>query len=263
ASTIFDKTLSLFELLAGLPELSTKQLAETATRIWQAHASMAQIINLTSDLEEVLRASGDPRDRVASLLAEARNKQKVSLNAAIEHAVRLLVGKKHVATVSSSRLVFQALTSAENKPAVTIAESRPMLEGVKQAKALAEAGLKVTIVADAALPASLGEIDLVLVGCDALLPHGLVNKIGTYPLALACRENRIPLVALLTGDKILRKDRAELFKIREHPAKEIMADVPKDVELRNIYFDITPLHLITKAVDENGEFSPTSRFGGA
>src|SRR5256714_8530651 len=40
---------------------------------------------------------------------------------------------------------------------------------------------------------SLGEVDLVLVGADRIAANGdVANKIGTYTLAVLCRENGVP-----------------------------------------------------------------------
>jgi translation initiation factor 2B subunit (eIF-2B alpha/beta/delta family) len=74
---------------------------------------------------------------------------------------------------------------------------------VSVAESLAAAGHDVTLTSDAALPGRLADVDAVLVGADAVLADGaVVNKVGTYPLALAARRADVPCLAVCARDKV-------------------------------------------------------------
>lgn len=59
-----------------------------------------------------------------------------------------------------------------------------------------------TLLDDAAARAAIADADLVLVGADMLMSRGLVNKVGTYPMALAAQHGT-PLYAVCGSEKFL------------------------------------------------------------
>ncbi|MFB6303024.1 MAG: NUDIX domain-containing protein [Haloferacaceae archaeon] len=116
-----------------------------------------------------------------------------------------------VATLSRSGTVVAALREA-GVP-VVVGESRPGREGVATAEALAEGGIEVTLVADAALSGAFGDGTAVpdaasaLVGADAILPDGTaVNKTGSRPLALAADAAGRPVRVAAARDKVRPDD---------------------------------------------------------
>ncbi|MBI4683296.1 MAG: S-methyl-5-thioribose-1-phosphate isomerase, partial [Nitrospirae bacterium] len=75
-------------------------------------------------------------------------------------------------------------------------ETRPVLQGCRlTAWELMEDKIPVTLITDNTAGAILrkGEINLAIVGTDRTVANGdVANKIGTYSLALLCKENGIP-----------------------------------------------------------------------
>jgi len=244
--------------LCRRPDVTPELLLEYTVRLRQAHPSMAEIINLGEDLRECV---ADGMDR-ASLLVYLDAYQKETA-AAMERAVAIVVRHFYdfhcVATLSRSRLVREVL--AKTGARILIAESRPLNEGVDQAVMLSELGLKVSVVADALLPAILIEqkVDAAIVGCDALLPTGLVNKAGTYALALACHEANIFLATVLTSRRHLSAERAAFFAVSDHAVGEMNLPAKLAPKAINRYFDVTPLSLISIAYSEQGAFRPAER----
>ena len=102
------------------------------------------------------------------------------------------------------------------------------------------------------------KIDLILVGSDSILADGsIINKIGTYPLALLAYENKIPFYVATESSKFNMKSfYGREVKIEEKPKKEILSEEIKGIKPKNIYFDITPSYLITYIISEIGIFSP-------
>ncbi len=83
---------------------------------------------------------------------------------------------------------------------VSADESRPLLQGLRlTAYELTEAGIPHQVLADGAAASLLrsGAIDAVITGADRICANGdVVNKIGTYGLALAAREHGVPFMVV-------------------------------------------------------------------
>jgi methylthioribose-1-phosphate isomerase len=146
-------------------------------------------------------------------------------------------------------------------------ETRPVLQGARlTAWELMQEGIPVTLITDGAAGTLLkqGEIDLVIVGTDRTVRNGdVANKIGTYPLAVVCRENRIPFFVaapLSSIDFSLRS--GDFIPIEERAPEEVThifgrcQIAPEGVMVRNIAFDVTPHKYVTAIITEKGAFRP-------
>ena len=118
-----------------------------------------------------------------------------------------------------------------------------------------------------------GLVDICIVGSDRTTVSGDVcNKIGTYLKALAAKDNSVPFYAALPKSTI---DLALTDGIREIPIenrseKEVthiqglsqnkeLIDVrlcPENVKALNPAFDVTPRHLITGIITQDGVHRP-------
>lgn len=146
-------------------------------------------------------------------------------------------------------------------------ETRPVLQGSRlTAWELMQENIPVTLITDNTAGSLLrrGEIDLVIVGTDRTARNGdVANKIGTYPLAVLCRENRVPFYvaapmssidfSTASGDRIPIEERSpeEVTKIFG-----ICPIAPDGVNARNIAFDVTPRKYVTAIITEKGAFRP-------
>lgn len=92
--------------------------------------------------------------------------------------------------------------SAGSGISVIVCESRPLCEGVVMACQLAAAGLDVTVITDAQAAVFIDDVDLVLLGADAVTPGGVVNKVGSKLLALAAKAAGVPVVAVTDSLKV-------------------------------------------------------------
>jgi translation initiation factor 2B subunit (eIF-2B alpha/beta/delta family) len=159
-------------------------------------------------------------------------------------------------TISKSSTVYESLKRAKRQGkrfSVVCPESRPLNEGVGFARELGKLGVSVTLCADALAPSLVDECDLMLIGGDALASEGLVNKIGTYPLALAARRVGVPFIALISTQKHL--GHFDSRWIAEMDPKELFSEPIENIRVCNRYFDLTPLDLITRIVTERGIYS--------
>ncbi|HYM82516.1 MAG TPA: hypothetical protein VEY91_14025 [Candidatus Limnocylindria bacterium] len=163
-----------------------------------------------------------------------------------------------IATLSSSGTVCDALLEAHRRglaPRVMIAESRPGLEGRELAHALGQAGLTVWLVVDAALPMLVSQAAQVWIGADAVTDKGILNKVGSYALALAAREHGVPVYALAERRKFIPVATGAL-RIAEMPPAEVWDEPAAGVLPRNVYFEMVPLALLRGVVVEDGVLPP-------
>lgn len=145
-------------------------------------------------------------------------------------------------------------------------ETRPVLQGARlTAWELMEDNIPVTLITDNAAGALMqrGEIDLAIVGTDRTAANGdVANKIGTYSLAVLCREHSIPFYVAAPMSSIdFSMKSGDLIPIEERSPEEVTSvfgcrTAPEGVRVRNPAFDVTPAKYVTGIITEKGVFRP-------
>jgi len=145
-------------------------------------------------------------------------------------------------------------------------ETRPVLQGARLTSwELMQDNIPVTLIPDNTSGAILhkGEINLAIVGTDRTVANGdVANKIGTYMLAVLCKENNVPFyVAAPLSSIDFSIPTGDLIPIEERGPEEIThifgtQIAPDGVKVRNIAFDVTPAKYITGIITEKGVFRP-------
>jgi methylthioribose-1-phosphate isomerase len=171
--------------------------------------------------------------------------------------------------VSGELVAVAQLCRAMGKEISVIAtETRPYLQGSRlTAWELTEAGVSVSVIPDcaAAQVMSKGEVNAVIVGADRCARNGdVINKVGTYPLALIAKDFGIPFYALVQDPGDLA--RGDDVAIEERPAKELLAfqgepllpEAGDKLAGRYPAFDVTPAALITRLIGFDDLFTPES-----
>lgn len=237
-----------------------EEMEAVGKRLIEARPSMAplrnRVLNILRDIREEQRKGrslDDLRELTVSLAAAMKEDSRRITLRIIQHA-STLIRKKTVLTHSYSSTVLETLKQAENVRAIAT-ESRPLYEGRLTAKKLAEDGIPVTLITDASVGHFMVEVDTVLVGVDTVLSDGsLINKMGTYLVALAARESDVPFYGVCETYKFVNRNAAEL---EEMEASEVVAEPLPDVKVRNIYFDVTPAKFVTAIITEKGLLRPS------
>lgn len=149
---------------------------------------------------------------------------------------------------------------------VIVDETRPVLQGARlTALEMKEAGIPMTLIPDNAAGALMrkGEIDLAIVGTDRTVRNGdVANKIGTYTVAVLCKEHEIPFyVAAPLSSIDFSIGSGDLIPIEERSHDEVCAIkgvriAPHGVKARNMAFDVTPAKYVTAIITELGAFRP-------
>lgn len=228
---------------------SMAAIANTAARVWAAAGAIPA-------------APPDARLRAAHAAAQSIQATWAGAAEAILTAARpLLAGAilthSRSGTVEEvlSRLAVEAEKKDDGARHAFVTESRPGGEGVSLARTLAAAGWRVTLIADAAVGYFMRQASVVVLGADSVREEGsVINKIGSYPTALAAREARVPVYVLCETLKITAPD--FLLRYEEMDPDELLPDPPPGVTPRNVYFDRTPADLITGIITEAGALAP-------
>jgi ribose 1,5-bisphosphate isomerase len=181
-------------------------------------------------------------------------------------------GAHHIAdgdvilTHCNSEAALACITAAHRKGkeiTVFATEVRPGNQGLITIKTLNQAGITTQYIVDSAAHFFMNEVDMVIVGADAVMVNGaVVNKIGTAPIALAAHESRTSFVVAAETYKFApRTLLGELVQIEERNPDEVLAGELRSslphVTVRNPVFDITPPSHIDLIVTEKGAFPPT------
>jgi methylthioribose-1-phosphate isomerase len=159
--------------------------------------------------------------------------------------------------------VVRAAISQGKKVKLIATETRPRLQGAKITafEALAD-GIPVSLIVDSAvgIVMSKGMVSKVILGADRVTRKAVINKIGTFTIAMAAKYHGIPfyvaapistfdLTEQSSNAPIEERDPDEVVKIR---GRRI---APKGVRVFNPAFDVTPLELVTAVITDRGVFS--------
>ena len=106
----------------------------------------------------------------------------------------------------------------------------------------------------------MGNVDLVVVGADAITSEGnVVNKIGTSGIAVLANEARKPFYVV---SELLKFDPetlgGEYERIEQRNPSEVWNEAPEKLSVRNPAFDVTPNRYINGLICEEGVIPPQS-----
>ncbi|MFX0026935.1 MAG: S-methyl-5-thioribose-1-phosphate isomerase [Candidatus Hermodarchaeota archaeon] len=151
------------------------------------------------------------------------------------------------------------------KISVIADETRPRLQGARlTAYELQYDNIPVKVISDTSsgLLMSLGKINKVIVGTDRVTSDAVFNKIGTYLVALAAKDNNIPFYVAAPSSTLSLNQTVKEVTIEQRDSSEVsnilgkIKIIPDGVECINYAFDITPFRLVSAIITEDGIFSP-------
>lgn len=237
------------------------QMKTLALLLMNIRPSMGTINNQVGDILFRLVEKSKTTSNLGEMKIFVNNKVKIlNINSkrniidVSKNCIKLFPNQCTILTHSYSSTVIAAIKFAYNKKKeiqVIVTESRPLFEGRKTANELSEYGIPTTLVSDAAAGLFIKNADMVLLGADSLLTNGeIINKAGTYPMALAAAYQGIPVyIAADTGKINLRSYFTQIL-LEEKETSEIWMKPPTNVSIRNLYFDTTPKFFITRVITE-------------
>jgi len=154
--------------------------------------------------------------------------------------------------------VIRAAWEEGKKISVIADETRPLLQGARlTAYELMRDGIPVTLITDnmAGYVMSKGLVDKVIVGSDRIVQDGVVNKIGTYSVAVLAHEHGIPFYVAAPKSTFDLAHKASDVVIEERKPEEVthigsVQIAPDGVKVMNPAFDITPLKYVSAIICE-------------
>jgi translation initiation factor 2B subunit (eIF-2B alpha/beta/delta family) len=236
-------------------------LRELCGRLIFAQPSMYSIRNLCIQTLSALTElrNGNSPERIGSELKKRLSRISLRWKSAhvgiAAHLVRLVPRKASILTLSHSSTVVKVLARLKRRGKeihATVLESRPLFEGRITARELLARNIPVTLIADAAVGMFARKNDLAVVGADTIFSDGSVlNKIGTFPLALCCKEAGIPFYVVADSSK-LSPEIPKNDSLEEKSPSEILQTSRGGLKAKNYYFEITPSRYIKGIITEGG-----------
>ena len=237
-----------------------------------ARPAMAPVFNIVSRLLKAVSEKAAEMDLelvkqlTISKADELVNGSLQAIAKVAEYGCKLISDGDRIMTHSYSSTVVAVLKEGFNKRRnieVVITRSGPGRTGERVAQELGLCGA-VTFIDDAAMGLYIATVNKVMVGADRVCADGkVVNGIGTYQLALAAKMAGIPFYVLCETLKFDPRLRGGEVDLEEKEPSEVVkpGKLPPKVRVRNPYFDITPLELVTGMVTENGLLMPKKVIG--
>jgi methylthioribose-1-phosphate isomerase len=154
--------------------------------------------------------------------------------------------------------VIRAAWNQDKQIKVIATETRPKLQGARlTAYELKRDGIPVTLITDSMVGYVMSKqlVNKVVVGADRIVRDAVINKIGTYNIAVLAHEHGIPFyVAAPTSTMDLSHTSGEAV-IEERDPDEVThlrseRIAPKGIKVMNPAFDVTPMKYVSAVITE-------------
>jgi translation initiation factor 2B subunit (eIF-2B alpha/beta/delta family) len=236
--------VSAQQLAATRPSMAA--VVNTAARVWYAASCVEDgqdaLRRADEEAARILRSWESACDAITGFALPLLGKSVFTLSRSgtVECVLRRLA-ERHAGKSSLAQAIAH----------VIVAESRPGGEGLALARALAESGAQVDLVPDAAYGVFIGEAATVVIGADTILADGsVVNKVGSYALAVVAREAGVPVYVLAETHKIAAAEFPAVFEALEWPG--MPREPAPGVRARSVGFERAPAALIRAIITEEG-----------
>ncbi|MEM3616572.1 MAG: S-methyl-5-thioribose-1-phosphate isomerase [Candidatus Bathyarchaeia archaeon] len=156
--------------------------------------------------------------------------------------------------------VIRAATEQGRKVRVIATETRPKLQGARLTTyELKRDGIPVTLISDTMVGYVMYKrmVDKVIVGADRIVLDAIINKIGTYQIAVLAKEHGVPFYVAAPKSTFDLAHTAADITIEERSPEEVTCVgseriAPEGVPVLNPAFDITPIKYVTAIICEEG-----------
>ncbi|XP_062372773.1 translation initiation factor eIF-2B subunit alpha isoform X1 [Sardina pilchardus] len=253
------------ETILGLRENMTRaigrlQEADSSVAVSSGGELFLRFITLTSlehpDLSQCKKVMVERGELFLKKISLSRNKVAKLCHNFIKDGAKIL-------THSSSRVVLKVLenVAADKKRfSVYVTESQPDSSGNQMAEKLRKLNIPVTVILDAAVGYVMEKVDLVIVGAEGVVESGgIINKIGTYQMAVCSKAHNKPFYVVAESFKFVRlyplnqQDVPDRFKYKAQTLKNV-----EDLNKEHPMIDYTPPSLITLLFTDLGVLTPSA-----
>jgi len=272
--------LATIEYKALPKEVFLKRMEEAADTIRNTRPTASNLFWAVNRIWALLSSFPDSPSNISELVVEeaklmAQEDVNVNKNIGKNGATLLEDGDVvlthcnagSLATVQYGTALAPIRSAIESgkKISVIADETRPRLQGARlTAYELQYDKIPVKVISDTSsgLLMRLGKVDKVIVGTDRVTSDAVFNKIGTYLVALAAYDNKVPFYVAAPTSTLSLHETVDDVTIEQRDSSEVknvlgkVQIVPDGVECLNYAFDITPFRLVTGIITEDGVFTP-------
>jgi methylthioribose-1-phosphate isomerase len=161
--------------------------------------------------------------------------------------------------------VIRAAWNQGKKIKVIATETRPLLQGARlTAYELKRDGIPVTLITDSMVGYVMHKrlVNEVIVGADRIVQDAVINKIGTFTVAVIAKEHGVPFYVAAPASTFDLTHTSTDVIIEERSSTEVthigsQQIAAKDVGVMNPAFDITPLTYVSAVVCETRVYGKT------
>jgi methylthioribose-1-phosphate isomerase len=241
-------------------------------------ATRPTAVNLFWAIDRILSKakgfSGNVKETVAFVVAEAQRiaDEDAAANLSIgKHGATLICDGDTVLTHCNAGAlatveygtalgVLRAAWEQQKKIKVVATETRPLLQGARlTVYELQREGIPVTLITDNMVGCVMYKhlVNKVVVGADRIVQDAVINKIGTYSVALLAKQHGIPFYVAAPQSTFDFTRKSADVVIEERNPDEVthvgmQRIAPEGVKVLNPAFDITPFEYVTAIICESG-----------
>jgi len=249
-------------------EILRKTRPTAVNLFWAINRIVKKAHETSGDAKAVAKATTEEAQRMAD--------EDVEVNRRIgEHGSKLIgdgdvvlthcnAGSLATVDYGTALGVIRAAWNQGKQIKVIATETRPKLQGARlTAYELKRDGIPATLITDSMVGYVMSKhlVNQAVVGADRIVRDAVINKIGTYNIAVLAHEHGIPFyvaaptstmdLSHTSGDAVIEQRNPEEVT---HLRSERIA--PKDIEVINPAFDITPMKYVSAIITEIGVLSP-------
>ncbi len=272
--------LTAYHSKAEKREELMKEIKESAEVL---RKSRPTAVNLFWAIDRVLKRAkgsfGDTKALAKAVVDEAQRMatEDVEVNRKMgEHGARLIengdvvlthcnAGSLATVDYGTALGVIRAAWEKGKKISVIATETRPKLQGARLTTyELKRDGISVTLITDNTVGYVMSKqlVSKVIVGADRIVRDAVINKIGTYTIAVLAHEHNIPFYVAAPKSTFDLTHTSEDVIIEERNSEEVThlgskRIAPRGIDVLNPAFDITPMKYVSGIICETGVFPPT------
>lgn len=248
-------------------ELLKKTRPTGANLFWAVDRILEKARRTSGSVDQVVRVVIEESKRIADEDAQMNKKIGEHGSKLIEDGDTILThcnaGSLATVDYGTALGVIRSAWEHGKKIRVVVTETRPQLQGSRlTAYELKRDGIPCTLITDSMVGYAMSKrlVNKVIVGADRIVRDAVVNKIGTYSIAVIAHEHQIPFyVAAPTSTFDLTHSSQDVI-IEERNPREVThfgsEDIaPKGIAVLNPAFDITPMKYINAVICEKGVLS--------
>jgi len=271
--------LTAYHSKAKIKKELIKEIEESASLLKKTRPTAVNLFWAIDRITGKARETPGTAKTVAKAVVEEANKiadEDVKTNRKMgEHGSALLndgdvilthcnAGSLATVDYGTALAVIRVASEQGKKVSVIATETRPKLQGARlTAYELQRDGIPVTLITDGMVGHVMQKrlVNKVIVGADRIVRDAVINKIGTFGIAVLAHEHNIPFyVAAPTSTFDLAHSASEVV-IEERKPEEVthfgtQKIAPNGVKVLNPAFDITPIRYVTAIICETGVLPP-------